>query len=176
MTMNKIKFKYHPNAWELGIFTEAEEGHKPNCQCCGKPTGFFLDMIYAEEEVECICPACVASGEAARKFDGAFIQDAEENLVDDEAKTDELFHRTPGYASWQGENWLACCNDYCAFVGYVGVAELEEMGLAHEVIGEYEKKGLYEGVREELEAGGPLSGYLFQCLHCGKYHLWVDAG
>ncbi|MBF1697153.1 MAG: CbrC family protein, partial [Selenomonas sp.] len=22
---------------------------------------------------------------------------------------------------------------------------------------------------------GALCGYLFQCLHCGAHHLWVDA-
>ena len=36
-----------------------------------------------------------------------FIQDAESGLVSDPQKTEELFKRTPGYASWQGEYWLA---------------------------------------------------------------------
>lgn len=45
----------------------------------------------------------------------------------------ELFHRTPGYISWQGEYWLACCDDYCAYIETVGTKELEEMGIANEV-------------------------------------------
>ena len=44
---------------------------------------------------------------AAEKFEGVFIQDAESGLVSDPQKTEELFKRTPGYASWQGEYWLA---------------------------------------------------------------------
>ena len=83
--------------------------------------------------------------------------------------------RTPGYVSWQGEYWLACCNDYCAFIGNVGAKELEDMGIADEVFEEYDSLNKYEGAREYLEKSGPLAGYLFKCLHCGKYHLWVDA-
>lgn len=63
-----------------------------------------------------------------------FIRDAESGLVSDPQKTEELFKRTPGYASWQGEYWLACCNDYCAFIGDVGTEELERMGIADEVL------------------------------------------
>jgi uncharacterized protein CbrC (UPF0167 family) len=37
-----------------------------------------------------------------------FVQDAEGG-VDNQAKTDELFKRTPGYISWQGEYWLTYC-------------------------------------------------------------------
>ena len=33
----------------------------------------------------------------------------------------------------------------------------------------------FEDVREYLVKDGSLCGYLFRCLHCGKYHLWVDA-
>ena len=25
-----------------------------------------------------------------------------------------------------------------------------------------------------MQNGGGLQGYLFQCLHCGKYLLWMD--
>lgn len=35
--------------------------------------------------------------------------------------------------------------------------------------------GVFEDVEEYLVKDGSLCGYLFKCLHCGKYHLWVDA-
>lgn len=171
--MDFIQFKYHPNVWKLGIFCRAE-GRLPVCECCGTPTEFYLDGMYAEEDVSCICPRCVASGRAAKKFDGTFIEGAEDDLVNDEEKADELYHRTPGYQCWQSEVWLACCGDYCAFLDYVGTAELEEMGIADEVFEEYEQRGEYPDVRENLEKQGSMAGYLFRCLHCGKYHLWVD--
>lgn len=171
--MDLIQFKYHPNVWKLGIFREAE-GKLPVCDCCGTPAKYYLEGMYAEEEVECICPRCVASGKAARMFDGTFIEGAEDDAVEDEAKREELYCRTPGYDSWQGEVWLACCKDYCAFIDYVGTPELEEMGIADQVFAQYEERGEWPDVRDRLERQGSMAGYLFQCLHCGEYHLWVD--
>jgi uncharacterized protein CbrC (UPF0167 family) len=95
-------FKYHPNCAELGIFTKAESGRPAVCQCCGKETEYYYNTMYSVENVNCLCPDCVASGAAAEKFS-----------VDD--------------------------------------------------------------VKEYLEKEGSLVGYLFQCLHCGKYRIWVDA-
>lgn len=140
-----------------------------------KKTEYFLETMYCEKDVDCICPECVANGKAAEKFNGEFISDAEISKVDEQAKVDELFKRTPGYISWQGENWLACCNDFCACIGDVGTKELEEMGIADEVFAEYDKLNEYENAREYLVKAGSMAGYLFRCLHCGKYHLWVDA-
>jgi uncharacterized protein CbrC (UPF0167 family) len=79
--------------------------------------------------------------------------------------------------TWQGEYWLAHCNDYCAFIGDVGIKELEEMGIAEEVLADYAEMDQYsvDDVRESLEKAGSFAGYLFRCLHCGKYRLWVDA-
>lgn len=114
--------------------------------------------------------------EVAKKFDGQFIEWAEDFKVNDENKREELYCRTPGYISWQGERWLACCEDYCAYLGDVGTKELEEMGIADEVFAEYDSSDCrYEDARKYLVKSGSMAGYLFQCLHCKKYHLWVDA-
>jgi uncharacterized protein CbrC (UPF0167 family) len=173
--MEKISFIYHPNVWKQNIFSEADSIKMPICDCCESKTKYFLECMYSSEDVNCICPECVASGKAAEKFKGRFVQGAEDNKVNDDVKRQELYCRTPGYLSWQGEYWLACCNDYCAYIGDVGTKELEEMGIADEVFKEYDAKGEYENAREYLNKGGSMAGYLFQCLHCGKYHLWVDA-
>ncbi|MCI8422221.1 MAG: CbrC family protein [Lawsonibacter sp.] len=161
-------FKYHPNLYNSEMVT-FQEGV---CQCCGKPVDAYIQNMYCVEDVDCICLDCVASGDASEKFDGDFVQFAEP--VSDPAKTEELFCRTPGYISWQGEYWLACCDDYCAFLGDVGTRELEELGIADEVFAEYDARDEYEDARLYLEKGGSMAGYLFRCLHCGKYHLWVD--
>ena len=173
--MDRVRFKYHPNVWEQEVFSKEEGDLLRICQCCGKETEYFLSIVYTKEDVDCICPECVASGKAAEKFDGQFIQDAESDKVDDKNKIDELFKRTPGYISWQGEYWLACCNDFCAYIGEVGTKELEKMGVADEVFKEYDAKDEYKDVRNYLVKGGALCGYLFKCLHCGKYHLGGDA-
>ena len=173
--MNLPTFKYHPNCYN-NVFEKAKAGINTACQCCGEPTEIFYGAMYCHEEVNCLCPKCIASGAAAKKFNGQFIQDAE-NIKNCTDKIDELFHRTPGYVSWQGENWLAHCNDYCAFIGDVGTKELEEMGIAEEVFEDYAQMDGYsiDDVQRFLVKAGNMAGYLFQCLHCGKYRLWVDA-
>ena len=164
-------FKYHPNPFETETFERVE---KPLiCECCEKPTNVVYSRMYAVKDINCLCPVCISNGSAAKKFDGQFIQDAD--LIDDIEKTKELFERTPGYYSWQGEYWLSCCNDYCEYLGNVGTSELEEMGIADEVFTEYEKRGEYSEVRDYLTSDGSVVGYLFRCLHCKKYHLYVDA-
>jgi hypothetical protein len=167
------KFKYHPDPVGTGAFIE---GEAMICPCCGKgSTVYYATIPYSRENVENLCPVCISNGEAAKKFDAEFIQDAEWNFEPDEEKNDELFHRTPGYLSWQGEYWLSCCNDYCAYLGSVGTKELNEMGIADEVFKEYNKRNEFDDIEEYLVKDGSVCGYLFRCLHCGKHHLWVDA-
>lgn len=48
------------------------------------------------------------------------------------------------------------------------------MGIADDVFEEYDALDEYEDAREYLEKAGSMAGYLFQCLYCGNYHLWVD--
>lgn len=169
---NVIKFKYHPNLYDDDIVIFEKE----ICQCCGKEVEAYIENIYSKSDVDCICLECVASGEAAKKFDAEFIQDAEK--VSDPEKIDELFHKTPGYISWQGEYWLACCDDYCEYLGRVGIEELDELGITNEVIKNYindnKNKFSLEDIKDCLEKDGSMTGYLFKCSHCGKYRLWID--
>ena len=168
------KFKYHPFCVENNIFEEAPDGEFVTCVCCGKQTRLYYGHMYTVHTVDCLCPECIADGSAAKKFNGEFIERAD--IVSDAKKQEELFCRTPGYLAWQGENWLACCDDYCAFIAYVGSRELEKMGIAEEVFAEYKEQDAYDihAVRQNLIKLGHMSGYLFKCLHCGKYRLWVD--
>lgn len=168
-TDNLPKFKYYPNVYDCGVV----EFGRGTCNCCGREVEAYVQSMYTTEDVDCICMECIASGAAAEKFDGEFIQDADS--IDNDEAVEELFCRTPGYVSWQGENWAACCNDYCEYIGTVGTKELEELGIADEL---FEEDGSFDGwddAREFLVKDGSLCGYLFRCLHCGKYHLRVDA-
>lgn len=163
-------FRYHPNLYENGVVTF----ENAICQCCKKAVDAYISSMYCKANVDCICLNCVENGKAAEKFNGDFIQDSE-GQISDQNKTNELYKRTPGYISWQGEYWLTCCDDYCAYIETVGTRELEKMGISEEVFAEYEEKDAYGNIRDYLEKDGSLCGYLFRCLHCGKYHLWVDA-
>ena len=121
--MKPVEFRYHPNLYSDEILIRGE----CVCNCCGKPVSEYIDQAYTSEEIDCICLSCIHDGTAAEKFDAEFVQYAEK--ISDPQKRDELFKRTPGYMSWQGEYWLACCDDYCAYLGPVGISELDELGI-----------------------------------------------
>ena len=168
-------FRYHPNPVETGAFKESADGVV--CDCCGKTTHIFYykGPFFSEKDMDYLCPSCIASGEAARKFDGEFQDEYSlDDGVDDPEKLDELIHRTPGYSGWQQEYWRAHCGDYCAFLGYVGAKELRALGVLEYVLDDpmwdEEQK---EMIRQSVN-GGHLQCYLFQCLHCGKHLLWMD--
>ena len=167
-------FRYHPNPLETGAFEESADGVA--CDCCGKTTHiYYTAPFFSVENIEHLCPDCIASGEAARKYNGSFQDDCSvDDGVDDPARLDELIHRTPGYHGWQQEYWRAHCGDYCAFLGYVGARELRALGVLEEVLDDPmwddEQK---EMIRESVN-GGHLQCYLFRCLHCGKHLVWLD--
>ena len=96
---------------------------------------YYTGPFYSVDEIAYLCPECIASGEAARKYDGSFQDDfSVDDGVDDPEKLDELIHRTPGYSGWQQEYWRAHCGDYCAFLGYVGARELRALGALEDVL------------------------------------------
>ena len=165
-------FKYHPDPLKTGSFQESE--FPIVCPCCGKKNLIIYEgPFYSTEDPYGICPECIASGAAAEKFNGEFQDSESVDEVDDPAKLDELIHRTPGYCGWQQEYWRAHCNDFCAYLGTVGYAELEQMGLVDEVR-ETLLDDWFEEIFTDLTKDGSTVGYLFRCLHCGKHLLHID--
>ena len=130
-------FKYHPNPIETGAF---QKGTPQKCDCCGCETDIWYESpFYSIDDVDCICPECISNGAAAKKFDGEF-QDADNvGKVSDSDKLDELLHRTPGYIGWQQEYWCAHCDDFCAFIGYVGWDNLIRSGIDKEIEETYDQ-------------------------------------
>ena len=168
-------FRYHPNPLETGAFEQSEGGVV--CDCCGKTTRIYYHNgpFFSVEDIDYLCPSCIASGEAARKFDGEFQDEySVDDGVDDPEKLDELVHRTPGYSGWQQEYWRAHCGDYCAFLGYVGAKELRALGVLEEVLDDPMWDDEQKEMIQESVNGGHLQCYLFQCLHCGKHLVWMD--
>lgn len=174
--MNIPKFKYHPNPIETGAFIK---GGQRKCDCCNENTSIWYESPFYTtfDDIDCICPKCIYDGSAALKFDGEFQDAANVDSVSDSQKLDELIHRTPGYCGWQQEYWIAHCDDYCAFVGYVGWKELVEMGIDYEIEKNYDQElnGFkLNDVKECMYNEGSMQGYLFKCLHCGEHFLYVD--
>ncbi|MFY0518732.1 CbrC family protein [Lysinibacillus sp. UGB7] len=165
------KFKYIAHPIKSGIF---KIDKKVLCDCCEEEVEIYVESgLYAIESVEYLCPNCISSGKAAAKYNGTFQSDLyNDERVVNKSFVDEILHRTPGYVSWQGNNWLAHCTDYCAFIGYVGWLELVEKGIEDE-IENFTEMALAD-LKQYLTNDGELQGYLFQCIECGKYCLYAD--
>lgn len=183
-------FKYHPRPLETGAFSDDKI---VTCNCCEQSTNvYYSGPFYCAEDVDALCPWCIADGSAAKKFDGSFQDDGSidgvKALYDDEGEltgfenpwpqesTVTLTQRTPGYHGWQQEYWLSHCNDFCAFIGYVGWQDIADKV---DQFADLDADCLHAGIdiddlQEALRADGDCQGYLFRCLDCGKLRLWVD--
>ena len=144
------------------------------CACCGLARGFiYVGPVYAIANLrECICPWCIADGKAAEKFSASFVDDhplLEAELP--EAVVDEVHLRTPGYVSWQQEQWLAHCGDACEFHGDASVEDVANASsdtMAH-WLATYEQ--VEEGWRQATtgyQPGGDSALYKFVCRHCRR--------
>jgi uncharacterized protein len=180
-------FKYHPSAYKLEVFKKS----KKVCQCCGQARGFVYQCnTYCVEDVETLCPWCIADGSAAKKFDASFQSQIE--TVDDEMNwkspvladeiVDELAHRTPGFISWQGSHWLTHCNDGCEFHGDLAQDELLTLPEAtldlfkqeHAYLFTPKNWGSIAALNEIYFPAGDIALYKFVCRHCGFIRLNCD--
>ncbi|MCK4624201.1 MAG: CbrC family protein [Phycisphaerae bacterium] len=163
-------FRYHPNPVGTGVIVK----RLTQCPVRQKHRDYTYEgPFYSTEEVEDICPWCIHDGSAAIRFKGEFQDSASAEEGPPPQALDELIHRTPGYCGWQQERWLAHCNDFCAFLGYVGWKEIEP--IIGELQDDIESEGYaMEELKESLLRGGSHQGYLFRCLHCGRHRFVCD--
>lgn len=169
-------FRYHPTPLQ----TRAMKIEHIRCTCCKEEREYvYHGPFYFEGENKSqICPWCIASGAAAKKYDGFFVADFADEVIET-AKIMELTQQTPGYVSWQEAFWPAHCDDFCAFLGYVGEKELQPY-LDEELIMQDIQSfaDQYQLSAAEficlLHPTGHYVGYLFRCLHCGKHRLYSD--
>ena len=165
-------FKYCSKPLEAGLFENVDSPEI--CDCCGKATFvIYSGPFYSVEDINVLCPKCIASGEASKRFDGEFVDYAILSSAISEECKKELCCRTPSYKGWQQEYWPNHCGDFCEFIAYVGWKEIIEMGLESSVEFTPEAEG-YSEHKEYIVNGGSCQGYLFCCLNCKKYILYVD--
>jgi uncharacterized protein CbrC (UPF0167 family) len=172
-------FRYHPDPVRSGSIVESDR----KCRCCGVARGLvYAGPVYSEEELtEAICPWCIADGSAHEKFDASFIDAA---VLPDELPESVALHvseRTPGFNTWQGEAWPACCDDATAFLEPLGIAEIRsqagglEGGVLNHIIYEMQISGTAATLllRSLNRDRGPTA-YMFRCLHCDRHHFHID--
>jgi uncharacterized protein CbrC (UPF0167 family) len=172
-------FKYHPFPLETGAITASDD----ICQCCGRLRGYiYSGPVYAEDEVDGICPWCIADGSAARKFQAEFTDAVGIGDFGTWGKVsslvaDEVSHRTPGFAGWQQERWWVHCNDAAAFLGPAGRKEIEEYGP--DLVAALKRESgtsdaSWPDYLAAMKADGSPTAYVFRCLHCGKLGGYSD--
>jgi uncharacterized protein CbrC (UPF0167 family) len=84
---------------------------------------------------------------------------------------------TPGYCSWQGDDWQTCCNDACAFLGDLSASELKNIPMLELRSILWDSKDsdeqLLKFVRNYTPGGSPAI-YSWLCLHCGRKKYNAD--
>lgn len=132
----------------------------------------YSGPIYAVDEIEVICPWCIADGGAAREFDADFttVDGAPPDVP--MAVLDEVLHRTPGFAGWQQERWLFHCSDAAEYLGRVGYGDVANV---RSVLQALAADGWDSEILQYMRADGDLTGYLFRCRHCGTKLAYADA-
>ncbi|TNM39777.1 CbrC family protein [Nocardioides albidus] len=162
-------FRYHPDPRATGAVRQADD----ECERCGQARGLiYAGPTYAVDEVEFICPWCIADGSAASEFEAEFttVDGAPSDVPED--VLDEVLRRTPGFAGWQQERWLFHCSDAAEFLGRVGYEDVVDIESAIEAL---VLDGWPSDVLRHMRADGDLTGYLFRCRHCGTKLAYADA-
>jgi uncharacterized protein len=174
------KFDYHPDPIATGSVIPSDEV----CECCGEARGFvYVGPVYAEAEVEFVCPWCIASGSAHAELGVSFTDEDGiggygEWAAVPAAVIGTVAHRSPGFEGWQQEQWWTHCGDAAEFLGRCGIRELEAMG-PEAVAAIRESAGVLEGHHLNafmcaLDKDAGPSAYIFRCRHCGKLGGYSD--
>lgn len=137
-------FKYHPDP----IATGSVEASAAPCRCCGRARGYlYVGPVYGSEDLhESLCPWCIADGSAALTLGAEFADSRPLKLAGVPAPiVEEVHFRTPGYSSWQSEQWIVHCGDACEFHGRASAVEISSAGMQR----------------------GQSAPFKFKCRHCG---------
>ncbi|MEQ1492595.1 MAG: CbrC family protein [Terricaulis sp.] len=122
---DKPFFRFHPDAYEHGVFEPSDEA----CSACARPCVWkYNQHIYAlPPEPKAICARCIADGSVAKAVpDGDyglhdFVLDGETC----EALAIEVEQRTPGFATYNPFVWPVRNGVPLAFLGFGADEPLE---------------------------------------------------
>ncbi len=175
--MELPQFRYHPDPLGSGSI----EASDAECECCGRARGYLYTIaVYTQHTMRnALCPWCIADGSAHRRFQATFVDDHSLAGKVPAPVVDEVTQRTPGYASWQSEEWPVCCHDAAAFLTPAGYAEIQARGLEGEVLEHIVYAMGTSGAAatrllHALDRDHGPTAYLFQCLHCQRTLVNID--
>ena len=158
-------FKYHPDP----VATESIRRSPNACPVCLRRRGWeYVTSPYGTEELDHLCPWCIADGSAARR--GAEFTDPHP-LIEaglDDGIIAKVTERTPGFPTFQQEEWQVCCDDACAFIGALSPDQIHALPASMKEDNELTD----EWVAHLDETDFTVFG--FRCLHCGSIKIWLD--
>ena len=169
-------FRYHPDP----IATGSIKPSSVECICCGQASGYiYMASVYCLDSIrEQLCPWCIADGSASDRYDAMFCDGHSLSKAGLTAEIiAEVTRRTPGYISWQGEDWLSCCDDACEFHGDLPHDELRSLsGAALDSF--LASTGWTAAQLKEFapnyQPGGSPAIYKFICRQCKQTHYGYD--
>ncbi len=166
-------FKYHPDPIGTGMIERSEVV----CECCGQARGYvYTGAVYCVDDVEDVCPWCIADGSAHTKFGASFTDAAGIPGVSGDVVR-EVAYRTPGFSGWQQEQWWTHCGDAAQYLGRAGRAELEGLGPETlRILQEFCRMDddEWSDVLAVMEKDGSPVTYLFSCSKCGQVGGYWD--
>lgn len=174
------QFTYHPDPLKTKMVIASDV----KCSCCNQSRGFIytLRMSGADQDErsdEFVCPWCIHSGAAARKYQAEFGYPEDWKIP--KFIIDELRFRTPGFLSWQEESWLVHCNDACEYHGMATASYLENVSQEQKAqlleltrFSEDAWKQLMDSAPDAESVVDDPEIHIFRCRHC-KQELYATS-
>ncbi|TQV88247.1 CbrC family protein [Aliikangiella coralliicola] len=169
--MELPNFKYHPDPIGSDSICESSE----ICECCGKQTGYrYKGSIYCKGDISSLCPWCIADGSAAKKYDAQF-NNFYSDLPDEIVK--EVQERTPGFYSFQEQDWLEHCDDACEFYGQALASDLQSLSQSEVnwiLENTYLDSEEWEHLKQEHVPDSEPVIYKYVCRKCKEVFVSFD--
>jgi uncharacterized protein CbrC (UPF0167 family) len=192
MTEPLPQFRYHPDPVATGSIEPRDDFV---CSCCERQRDYAYIGPYVDQTEDYhfangdeICPWCIADGTAAEKWNASFIApqylspDARSQMSPEALA--ELEFRTPSFLCLQQERWLDHHGEAAAFIAAAGIDEYSNLpSQARIAMREWVGDRPYDEplhptdrVNKLKNDGDGPTAYLFRCLHCDWYGMYVESG
>lgn len=171
-------FRFHPDPLRSGsVIAKAV-----TCRACERQRDHaYVGPIHGEQELDALCPWCIADGTAHRRFGALFHELAFASDVAPEVAI-EIEERTPGFDTWNPIDWPTCCALPMAFVETAGIAEIRarHRALEGELMGTIvHELGISGGAAhrflDSLRREASPSVHVFHCLTCDHTTGCIDS-
>ena len=174
MTEALPQFRYHPDP----VATGAIEASDLTCECCERERCYIYNgAVYGMSDLENICPWCIADGSAAALGLSFVAVDFPNRYGMSAQAVDELAHRTPGYRSWQPNDWCGHCEDACAVMGPASAEDVKQATPDTQSLFmrryKWDQRD-WDELAADFEPGANSTLFKFVCLHCSQVMFSKD--